>query len=107
MRAAILLLLILPACARPVGTSAGPGKERTAHLFAALVETAAKSRQAGLDGARAEAAADSVLRSENITRQEFLSDVRALNRDVTQWREVSEEVARILEQRVAARGAGR
>ena len=104
MRTAILLLLILPACARPVGGPAGPGKERTARLLAALVETAAKNAQAGLDSARAEAAADSVLRSENITRQEFLSEVRDLNRDVTQWREVSEEAARILEQRLAARG---
>ncbi|HEX7573977.1 MAG TPA: hypothetical protein VF514_12855 [Bacteroidota bacterium] len=104
MRTAILLLLILPACARPAGGSAGPVRERTARLFAALVETAAKSRQAGLDSARAEAAADSVLRSENVTRQEFLSDVRDLNRDVTQWLEVSEGAARILEQRLAARG---
>jgi hypothetical protein len=104
MRTAILLLLILPACARPVEGSAGPGKEKTARLFAALVEAAARSRQAGLDSARAEAAADSVLRSENVTRQEFLSEVRDLNRDVTQWREVSEEAARILEQRLAARG---
>lgn len=107
MRAAILFLLILPACTSPSGGSAGAGKERTARLFAALVETAARSRQAGLDSARAEAAADSVLRSENVTRQEFLSEVRALNGDVTQWREVSEEAARILEQRVAARAAAR
>jgi hypothetical protein len=48
-----------------------------------------------------------VLRSENFTRQEFLSEVRALNRDVTQWREVSDDAARILEQRVAARAAPR
>jgi hypothetical protein len=107
MRRAILLLLILPACARPAGESARPGRERTAHLFAALVETAARSAQAGLDSARAGAAADSVLRSENFTRQEFLSEVRALNRDVTQWREVSDDAARILEQRVAARAAPR
>jgi hypothetical protein len=107
MRTAILLLLILPGCARPVGESAGPGKERTARLLAALVETAARNRRDGLDSARAEAAADSVLRSESVTREEFLSEVRSLNRDVTQWREVSEEAARILEQRLAARGAGR
>jgi len=107
MRKAILLLLILPACARPVGGSAVPDKVRTARLLAALVETAAQSRQAGLDAARAHAAADSVLKSENVTREEFLSDVRALNGDVTQWRGVSEEAARILEERVAARGAAR
>jgi hypothetical protein len=107
MRIAILLVLILPACARPVGGSAGPGKERTARLLAALIETAAKSRQAGLESASAEAAADSVLRSESVTRQEFLAEVRSLNRDVTQWREVSEAAARILEQRVADRGAAR
>ena len=107
MRRTILLLLILPACARPVGGSAGPDRERTARLFAALIETGARSAQAGLDSVRAGAAADSVLRSENFTRQEFLSEVRALNRDVTQWREVSDDAARILEQRVAARAAPR
>ena len=107
MRTAILLLLILPACARQAGGSAGPGNVRTPRLLAALIETAAKSSQAGLDGARAEAAADSVLKSENFTREEFLSEVRALNNDVTQWREISEEAARILEERVAARGAAR
>jgi hypothetical protein len=103
MRTAILLLLILPACARPAGGSAGPDREKTGRLFAALLENAAKSRQAGLDSARAEAAADSVFRSENVTRQEFLSGVHALNSDVTQWRGVSEGAARILEQRLAAR----
>jgi hypothetical protein len=107
MRTGILLLLILSGCARPAGAPAGAGNGRTARLFAALVETAAKSRQAGLDSARAEAAADSVLRTESVTRQEFLSEVRALNRDVTQWREVSEEAARILERRLAARGPER
>ena len=103
MRVAILLLLILPACTHGPGVSPGPGGERTAHLLAALIETASKSREAGLDGARSQAAADSVLRSENVTRQEFLSEVRELNRDVTQWRGVCEEVARMLEQRLAAR----
>ena len=107
MRTAILLLLILPACARPAGGSAGPDRERTARLFAGLFETAARSARAGLDSVRAGAAADSVLRSENSTRQEFLSAVRELNRDVTQWRDISEEAARILEQRVAARAAQR
>ena len=103
MRTAILLLLILPGCVRPVGRSTGSGDEKTARLFAALIETAARSRQAGLNTAQAGAAADSVLRSESVTREEFLSDVRALNEDVTQWREVSEGAARILEQRAAAR----
>jgi thiamine biosynthesis lipoprotein ApbE len=107
MRIAILLMLILPGCVHPSDTSTGPARERTARLLAALIETAAKNRQAGLDSARAEAAADSVLRSESVTRQEFLSDVRSLNRDVAQWREVSEAAARILEQHLAARGAGR
>ncbi len=107
MRTTMLLLLILCGCVRPAGGPAGPGKEKTARLLASLLETAARNRQAGLDGARAEAAADSVLLSESITRQEFLSEVRALNRDVTQWREVSEAAAHILEQRLAPRAGER
>jgi hypothetical protein len=106
-RTMLLMMMILPACARPVGGSAGPDRERTARIFAGLIETGARSAQAGLDSVRAGEAADSVLRSENSTRQEFLSEVRALNRDVTQWREVSEDAARILEQRVGARAAAR
>ena len=106
MRTVLLLILILPGCARPEVPSAS-GKAMTARLLAALIETSANSRQAGLDGARAQAAADSVLRSASVTREEFLAGVHALNRDATQWREVSEEATRILEQRLAARSTGR
>jgi len=104
MQRAILLILIaaLPGCLRPAGGPSAPAKEKTARTLAALVETAARNRERGLDAADAQASADSALKTESVTREEFLADVRSLNRDVIQWREVSEEAARILEQRLAA-----
>jgi len=107
MRFALLLILILPGCLRPAGESSPASREKTARILASLLETAARNREAGLDDVRAKAAADSVLQSESVTREEFLSGVSALNRDVTQWREVSEEAARMIEQRLAARGGAR
>jgi len=107
MRYALLLILALSGCVRPAGESSAARRGKTARLLASLVETAERNRQAGLDDVRAKAAADSVLRSESVTPGEFLSEVRALNRDVIQWREVSEEAARTLEQRLASRGSAR
>ena len=106
MRAPLILLLLLASCTRPQGGVPPPVRERTARLIASLIETAEKNARAGLDGGRARAAADSVLRAKSVTREEFLSDVRELNRDVTVWREVSAEAARILEQHLAVTGAG-
>jgi hypothetical protein len=100
------MVLLLPGCGRTPDVMQPAGRERTARIFAALVETAANNAHAGLDSTRSRAAADSVLKSESVTREEFLAEVRELNRNVTAWREVSEGAARILEQRLAARGAG-
>lgn len=105
MRASILCLLLLASCTRQPGGVPPPVRERTARLLASLIETAERNAHAGLDSGRARAAADSVLKGESVTREEFLSDVRALNGDVTLWRGVSEEAARILEQHLASRSA--
>ena len=101
----ILLLLPLPGCSRGGAGEAAPGEVKTARILASLIETAAKSREAGLDPRAAAAAADSVLKSESTTRVEFRAAVRALNVDVRRWREVSEEASREIEGRLAARGA--
>jgi hypothetical protein len=106
MRVPFLLLLLLTSCTRPSGGVPQPVRDRAARLLASLIETADKSARAGLDSGRARAAADSVLKGESVTGEEFLSDVRAINRDVTLWRAVSEEAARILEQHLAAKSAG-
>jgi hypothetical protein len=107
MRAALLLLLLIPGCLRPGGTHGDKSHRRTAQLLAALMETAARSREAGLDAARSQAAADSTLKGQSSTREEFLAGVRALNLDLQEWREVSEEAARILEARLVSRGSAR
>ncbi|HTY59863.1 MAG TPA: hypothetical protein VMF59_13665 [Bacteroidota bacterium] len=103
MRTALLVLLLLPGCVKPAGETPSPAREQTARVLAALIDCAAANNIASLDAARRQAAADSVLRSLSLTREEFLAGVRALNADVTGWREVSEEAARLLEQRLAAR----
>jgi len=107
MRFALLFLLALPGCVQHAGDASRAASGKTARILASLVETAARNREARLDDAHAKAAADSVLRSESVTADEFRSEVRALNRDVTRWREVSEDAARALEQRLAARGGAR
>ncbi len=109
MRAAHVLLLLqlllpLPGCFSPGGGQASPAGGKTARILASLIETAARSREAGLDPRAAAAAADSVLKNESVTREEFRAAVRALNGDVSDWRQVSEEASRVLEGRLAARG---
>jgi hypothetical protein len=103
----LLFLLPLPGCVRDGGDQAAPPAEKTAQVLAALIETASKNREAGRDPRSARAAADSVLKSESMTREEFRAAVRALNRDVSRWRPVSEEASRVLEGRLAARGGAR
>ena len=107
MRTALILILLLPGCARQAGGTNAADDARSARLLASLIECAARDRLSGLDAARAQAAADSVLKGQSWTREEFLAEVRALNSDVTRWRGVSEEAARILEQRLAEAGAQR
>jgi len=81
--------------------------EKTAHVLAALIEAATRNREASLGPGAAAAAADSVLRRESMTGEEFRAAVRALNMDVSRWRAVSEGASRELEGKLAARGGAR
>ena len=103
----LILLLPLPGCVRSGGDHAVPPGGKTARVLAELIETAARNREAGRDPRAAAAAADSVLKSESMTREEFRAAVRALTRDVSRWRPVSEEASRVLEGRLAARDGTR
>lgn len=105
MRAVVLLAVVFAGCARPAADRPPPPAGKTAGVLAALFENASLCNQASLDPARRQAAADSVLKNASMTREEFLADVRALNADLKGWRDVSEETARILEQRLASRAA--
>ena len=110
MRAAFLVFLLIlpfPGCVRTGTDRAAPPAEKTARVLALLIETAAKNRDARLGPRAAAAAADSVLKGESMTREEFRAAVRALNGDVSQWRTVSEEASRVIEGRLAAPGGAR
>jgi hypothetical protein len=104
-RPMIILLLLVSGCSAPSQGTLPQGGEKTASVLAALIDCAARGNINALDAGRRQSAADSVLKSLSVTREEFLSGVRALNADVSGWRGVSEEAARLLEQRLAA-GSG-
>jgi len=107
MHLALLVLLALSACAPRARDAAVIPEEKFAAIYASLIETGEVSQKAGLDTTRAHAAADSVLRSAGVTADQFRATVQALNADVRKWKMVSDAVARILEERATARGAGR
>jgi len=98
----IALLSVVTGCA---GQGAGSGGDaRLSRAMASLMETAEVAARAGCDSASARAKADSALGAEGMTRAEFLGACRALDGEPERWRGVSEDAAKILEQRIASRG---
>ena len=95
------LFSLVTGCA---GGGSGEADARVSRAVASLMETAEVSAARGADSARARAMADSALGREGMTRASFTAACRAMDRAPQEWRAVSENAAKILEQRLATGG---
>jgi len=95
------VFLAVAGCAGQGGS--GSGDAQVSRVMASLMETAEVAAHGGCDSARARAMADSAITAEGMTRAGFDAARRALEREPARWRSVSEDAAKLLEQRLAAR----
>jgi len=97
----ISFFALVTGCAGRGGT--GADDARLSRAMASLMETSEMCAHQGRDSAGARAAADSALAVAGMSREEFLGALRGLEREPGRWRAVSEDAAKLLEQRLASR----
>jgi len=93
------LFSLLTGCA---GGGSGNDDARLSRAMASLMETAELSAARRADSTRAHAMADSALAAAGWTRREFDAACRGMQSDPERWRGVSEDAAKLVEQRLAA-----
>jgi hypothetical protein len=82
-------------------------EEKFAVVYAELTDAGEQGKATGHTRAQARQRADSVLQASGVSREQFLAMTAWLNKDVSRWRNVTEEVARILEARAIRNGTPR
>jgi len=93
------LVSVIAGCAKG---GSGENDARLSNALASLMATAEISAQEHADSASARAKADSALAAAGWTRQEFDAACRAMKAEPERWRAVSEDAAKLLEQRLAS-----